>query len=238
MKYLALPYLGPTRSKLPAIARFFNRAGGKLRFPWELRPRFDHRNHMLSIEQATNFHLLIDRLIDTEVPGAFVELGCYTGSSAAVIGSLLQNAKGGREFHVYDRFDIEIGSQRDIQQVFMQTLERVGVPIPTMHVGDLIATVPADLPDTIAFAHIDCGIGGGIEMHAALITHCLKALYPRLAKNAVLVLMDYHDPALTLDGSDSNPGVRLACDAFFADKPEVVIPLYGGPCSHAFIRKC
>ncbi len=237
MKYLALPYLGPPRDKIPAIARFLNKAGRKLRFPLELRPRFDHRNHMLSIEQATNFQLLIERLLDTDVPGAFVELGSYTGSSAAVIGSLIQHAQGGRAFHVYDRFDIEIGSQRNIQEVFKQTLTRACVPLPTMHVGDLHATVPAELPERIAFAHIDCGIGGGAQAHAALITHCLNALYPRLTQNAVVVLMDYHDPARTLDGNDSNPGVRQACDAFFADKPEQVQGLYGGPCSHAYIRK-
>lgn len=237
MKYIALPYLGPPRSRLPALALFINKASGKLRFPLELRPRFDHRNHMLSIEQATNFQLLIERVNDTGVPGAFVELGSYTGSSASVIGSLMHQGQDAREFHVYDRFDIELGAQRGIQQVFMKTLREAGVPMPTIHVGDLRTTIPGELPDQIAFAHIDCGIGGGNEAQAALITHCLNALYPRLAKDAVAVFMDYHNPAITLDGHDSNPGVRLACDAFFADKPEKMHVLYGGPCSHGYIRK-
>lgn len=237
MKYNALPYLGPSRSKLSAFARFVNKASGKLHFPLELRPRFDHRNHMLSIEQATNFQLLIERLLETGVPGAFVEIGSYTGSSAAVIGSLMSHGPDRREFHVYDRFDIELGAQRNIQEVFVRTLSEQGVAIPTMHVGDVFETIPGELPDKIAFVHLDCGIGGGVAAQTPLMMHCLNGFYPRLAKDGVAVFMDYHDPATTLDGSDSNPGVRIACDAFFADKPEAVTPIYGGPCSHAYIRK-
>ena len=63
------------------------------------------------------------------------------------------------------------------------------------------------------------------------------SVYPKLSKGAVAIFMDYHIPGRTMDGMNVNPGVRMACDAFFADKPEQIEMLYGGPCSHAYIRK-
>ncbi len=230
-------YFGPNRDKLPPSIKFLNKVFGRLGVPYVLLPRFDHQHHMLSIEQASNIHHLVDRVLDTGVPGAFVELGCYTGSSAALISGLLEPPGAQREFHVYDRFDIELGKQQNIHEVFKNTIHAEGVPMPIIHVGDFLQTVPTDLPEVIAFAHLDCGTGGSAEEHAALITHCLEGVYPRLAQGAVVLLMDYHRAGATLDGCNSNPGVRMACDAFFLDKPEQIQLLYGGPCSHAFVRK-
>jgi hypothetical protein len=33
------------------------------------------------------------------------------------------------------------------------------------------------------------------------------------------------------------PGVKRACDEFFADKPERMYALYAGPYAHGFFRK-
>ncbi|HMC97668.1 MAG TPA: class I SAM-dependent methyltransferase, partial [Flavobacteriales bacterium] len=169
--------------------------------------------------------------------GDFVELGCYTGSTATVFAQLLQAYDPSRFLHVFDRFDIELGRKRSIRNLFVANLERFEVAMPVIHEGDFIDTVPGELPERIAFVHIDCGHGGDVKQHAALVTHCLNGIYPRLSPGAVVVFMDYHVPGVTWYGNDSNPGVRLACDAFFADKPENIHLLYGGACSHACIRK-
>ena len=113
----------------------------------------------------------------------------------------------------------------------------IGLALPHIHKGDVFSTVPAELPDPIAFAHVDLGVGGDHELHYRLVTHALESILPRLSSHGVMVLMDYHVPGLTVDGNDSNPGVRQACDAFFLNRPERVITLYGGPCSHGFVRK-
>ncbi|MBK9600194.1 MAG: hypothetical protein IPO60_18215 [Flavobacteriales bacterium] len=94
-----------------------NKVFGRLGVPYVLLPRFDHQHHMLSIEQASNIHHLVDRVLDTGVPGAFVELGCYTGSSAALISGLLEPPGAQREFHVYDRFDIELQRWTGVIQI-------------------------------------------------------------------------------------------------------------------------
>lgn len=229
--------LGADRQKLGALADFLNKVASKLNLPFQLSPRFDHRNQMVSMEQAVNFHHLIELVESDGVPGAYVELGCYIGCTAAIISSALQRLDQTREFHVYDRFDIQLGDADDIMSAFRRTFESCQLPLPIMHAGDFKETVPAQLPECIAFAHVDCGTGGDIAEHAALVIHCLNGLYPRMAKGGVIILMDYHEPGVTVEGFNSNPGVRLGTDVFLGGKPEQVKLLYGGPCSHAYIRK-
>jgi O-methyltransferase len=63
----------------------------------------------------------------------------------------------------------------------------------------------------------------------------LQHTYPRLPPGAVCVIDDYCDPSF----SDWNflPGVKKACDEFFADKPEKVAPLYAGFAAQGYFRK-
>jgi len=216
---------------------FMNRVLNKLRSPVVLRSRFDHREDMVSMEQISNLELLLTDVLDRNVPGAVVELGCYMGSTAAVFASLLQAHDTKRAFHVYDRFDIELGSSQGVWQAFVERMNAAKVPAPTIHAGDVLETVPRDLPPAIAFAHIDLGTGGDMHSHVSLMAHGLSHLYARLSRGGVIVFMDYHVPGRTVQGNDSNPGVRLTVDAFFENKPEKPRILYGGPRSHAYIRK-
>ncbi len=219
------------------LVRFINKVLGKFRLPYDLKKRFDHREDMVSMEQLGNFELLINELLDNGVPGEFVELGCYTGNTTAAFATMLAAHNGQRKLHVYDRFDIELGSVSSIREVFEENIRKTGAPMPTIHAGDVFETIPAQLPSSIAFAHIDLGTGAPADVHRRLIDHALASVYPRLSPRGIMVFMDYHIPGVTVNGHDSNPGVRIACDAFFKDKPEKIKLLYGGACSHAYIRK-
>ncbi len=214
-----------------------NRVLNKLRSPVVLRKRFDHREDMVSLEQISNFELLLTDVLEHGVPGSAVELGCYMGSTAAVIAALLQARDPQRPFHVYDRFDIELGTVHGVRQAFLERMREAKVPVPVIHAGDVLETVPAQLPGTIAFAHFDLGTGSETFNHVSLMAHCLSHVYRRVSPGGILVFMDYHVPGRTVDGNDSNPAVRLTVDAFFENKPEKPRILYGGPCSHAYIRK-
>lgn len=222
---------------LPPWTRFANRVLRKAHVPLSFQRPFDHREDMVSPEQAANIQLLLGALLDHEVPGDIVELGCYLGNTSAVIASVLHARHAARPFHVYDSFAYELGSQRGIRATFERNFMELGLPLPTIHAGDLFSIVPAELPDRLAFVHIDLGVGGDPAAHAVLITHALAATYPRTAPGGVIILMDYHVPGVTVEGHDSNPGVRIAADAFLRDKPEKVSTLRGGPCSHGYIRK-
>jgi len=229
---------GSERVTPPAWLTIFNKLLAKLRVPFMVVRRPDFRRDLATIEQMANLRLLADQVLTRGVPGAFVELGCYTGAASTVIGHALRAYKDHRPFHVYDRFDIQLSSLgSNVREIFETNMRDFGVPMPMVHQGDFHDTVPYALPERIAFAHVDCGIGDRPELHAALVVHCLNGLYPRLSEGAIVVLMDYHDANTTWHGTDVNPGVRLGCEEFFADKPERVLPLYGGVYSHGYFRK-
>ena len=228
---------GVERWQHPAWMAILNKVLNKIRSPFSLVPRFDHRRDMMSLEQISNFEFLISDLLERKVEGAFVELGCYTGSTTVVFAELLSRLDPDRPLHAFDRFDIELSSLKGIRAVFEERFRSYGLALPVIHEGDLFDLVPSELPAPIAFAHIDLGTGGGPENHKKLMDHAFAEVYPRLSKGAVLVMMDYYVPGATVLGHDSNPGVRLAADAFFADKPEKPRLLFGGPCAHAYVRK-
>lgn len=232
-----LKWPGSERWRTRSWVKNLNKVLQKLGVPLALKRSFDHREDMLSLEQAANIQLLLSGVLSSGVQGAAVELGCYTGSTSAVMASLLKARGTAMSLHVYDSFAHELGGEQGVRTVFEENFRKLDLPLPAIHAGDLRITVPAQLPASIAFAHLDLGVGGDPGAHASILTYALEAVYPRLAPHAVLVIQDYHVPGLTVDGNDSNPGVRLACDAFFNNKPEHVSTLYGGPCSHGYIRK-
>lgn len=232
-----LKWPGSYGSRIGPVVRSLNRLLGLSRSPVQLVPFPDMRKDMMTLEQAANLQHLVYSVLLPEVQGEFVEVGCYVGNTSSVIMGVLEAQESSRPFHVYDLFTHALSGAMDVRKVFEANFAGIGLPIPAIHAGDVFQTLPAQLPDMIAFAHIDLGVGGGVDMHAALVTHALRSIYPRLSRGAVLVLMDYHVPGVTINGSDANPGVRLAVDAFFKDKPEMPLTLYGGAYSHGYVRK-
>lgn len=192
---------------------------------------------MLSLEQAGNLQLLLTYVLDHGVPGAAVELGCHVGGTTAVLARVLQARDPSRELHAYDAFLKHWSTDADPRQRFEANFKALGLPLPRLHEGDVRATVPAELPERIAFAHVDLGVGGDTALHRELLLHALQHIVPRLSKHGVLVLMDLHLPGITVHGSDSNPAVKDACATFFGELPGPMRVLYGGPCSHGYYHK-
>ncbi len=192
---------------------------------------------MCSAEQRNNLYLLADQALAFDIPGDFVELGCFEGQTARVIASVIEHHHSNRAFHVYDNFKYDVTGGGDVRTRLERSFQKKGLRKPVIHDGDFRITLPDQLPPVIAFAHIDCGIGDQCEFHCQCMTQCLNAIYPRMRPGAIGVLMDYHDPDRTVAGWDCNPGVKMACDHFFKEKPECIQILYGGKFSHAFFRK-
>lgn len=219
------------------FARLLNKVMRKAGCSWEITRRYDPHEDMMSLEQAANLQLLLASVLRDGLEGDLVEMGCYVGCTSAVIASVLAPQGLVDRFHVYDLFSIELGTSRDIRRVFEENFRTLALPLPRIHAGDILQTLPAQLPERIRFAHIDLGVGGDVQLHARLVTHALEAIYPRLERGAVVALMDLHLPGVTLDGFDANPGMRAACDGFFKNKPEKPVTLYGGPYSHGYFVK-
>jgi O-methyltransferase len=197
---------------------------------------------MTNVEQRMNMFHLIDQVLAYGVVGDVVELGCYQGRSAALFGRVMMGHKPERKLHLYDSFAglpggdlsdgkiFKAGGLSTSEEVVRTNFRRYGLPEPVIHKGWFNETLPDALPERIAFAHLDGDFYESIKVS-------LEHVYPRLSCGAICLLDDYNDPAVNPAGWNLLPGVKKACDEFFVDKPEQVVPIYSGGYSHAFFRK-
>lgn len=229
------------KPKRPTLLdKVINKAMRKLGVAYRAGP---YSGQMTSIEQRMNiFHLAMQVLV-YQVPGEVVELGCYSGQTAVLLQKVLQRFAPDRHLHVYDSFEgLPDKSDKDGATAFSKgwlsttegklrhNFQLYGLPLPIIHRGWFEDTLPTQLPDRIAFAHLDG------DFYSSILVS-LEHVYPRLSRNAVCVVDDYCDLAVDPRGWNALPGVKKACDEFFRDKPEKVSSLYSGPCAHGFFRK-
>jgi len=167
-------------------------------------------------------------------PGAFVEFGCHSGRTAALL-----TAMTGRTFHLYDSFCglpapgaddagadpfFKAGSLLARMDDVAVLFAAHGLPAPMLHPGWFCDLTAKDVPGVISFAHLDGDLYDSIYDSLALV-------YPRLAPGGICVIDDY--------GWDGLPGVAKAVDAFMRDKPEAVASLATGRANtqHAMFTK-
>ena len=184
--------------------------------------------------------------------GAVVEFGCYRGFSALILAMSCD-----RTLHIYDSFE-GLPDQSDEDRVpygaEMRSCDRLdnarigkgwfatsrsevesrfldaSLPLPHIHEGWFEKLTSEDVPQQIAFAHIDG------DFYTSTLA-ALEAIYPRMPAGGIILLDDYCDPQQ--HGRQSQlPGVKRACDFFFADKREKAELLATAPDSYqAYVRK-
>ena len=200
--------------------------------------KLPYKTEMVTLEQLNNIEILLKQTIHLEVPGEIVELGSFTGTTAALIQETILKCESNKLLHVYDTFEslYHLKTTNTLNS-FKQKFEENNIRLPEIHKGLFQNTVPRDLPNIISFAHIDCGTGVDSISHKELILHCLNHIYERMPKGSICVLMDYHDAQKTIKGFNNNKGVKLACDEFFEDKSEKMEIIFGGYFSHAYFLK-
>lgn len=199
---------------------------------------YTHSLDSVTIEQRLNIFHLINEVMSNKTDGDFAEFGTNTGQTALQIQGCLKSYGTEKNFHVYDIFEHPVyGEGANIKNKFIKTFINAEIELPVIHEGMFNDTIPTQLPDKLAFVHIDCGYGGDIEEHKETVLMLLNYIYPRMLPNAICLLMDYHDVNKVVGGTNSNPGVKMACDIFLADKPENVYQLYGNQFSHGYFKK-
>jgi O-methyltransferase len=197
-----------------------------------------------SLEQRISLYHLAGEVLHCRVPGDFVEIGTHKGSTAALLQRVIEEQDPTRRLNVYDAF-LDASTEELLMNFRALQLEP-----PVIHAGLFQDTLPATLPEQIAFAHVDVGWRQPSAEQRDTINQCLTDLYPRLAPGAICVVADYCQSdvfskqgftppteAAQSEHWDQYPAIRLACDAFFAGKPETMTMLYGGPYSHGFFRR-
>jgi O-methyltransferase len=197
---------------------------------------------MISVEQAVNLYHLLGQVLVMDVAGDVVELGCYEGTTGIILQTTLDQYGSDKQLHLYDSFQglpdrapedgdtrFQAGDCKIGIDGLVRNFERFGVRLPEIHPGWFRDTLPAQLPDRIAFAHLDGDFYTSVR-------ESLEHVYPRLAKSAIVVVDDYCDPTI-LDVNNHLPGVKRACDDFLRDKAESMSVLLGGCVTHGYFRK-
>lgn len=158
-----------------------------------------------------------------EVPGDFVEFGCYKGDTSLLLAELLveksvdkvgkSGGNDAKRLWIYDSFEglpektamdesvlgvnFKSGelfvTKREVKQRFL----RAGLPVPVIKKGWFSDLTDDDLPEKIAFAFLD---GDFYES----IRDSLRLVVPRMSEGGVIVVHDYTNPAL--------PGVKRAVE--------------------------
>lgn len=209
------------------------------------KPQFENLlvDDCTSIEKMMNICLLLQQSVHMKIEGDIVELGCFRGTSAAIIREMLNSLGSTRELHVYDSFEgLPSESQFDVpseiwkkgelltsKENLIELFEARGLKLPEIHKGWFCDTLPTSLPNKISFAHLD---GDFYDSIMDSLVH----VYPRLSTGAIVVIDDYCDPSV-LNVHNILPGVKRACDDFFLDKKEKVqILLCGGQSQAYFIK--
>ncbi|WDE99197.1 macrocin O-methyltransferase [Lentisphaera profundi] len=166
--------------------------------------------------------LLLRTLIDRDIEGSMAELGVYKGNTS----KLIHNYMPERPFHLFDTFEgftdrsvsAEAGHTnfKTKGSKFSDTsMEKVREHIAPQndnvqfHKGYFPDSLPADFPEQkFAFVHLDA------DLYEPTFEG-LKYFYERMSKQGIILIHDYN----------AWIGARKAVDDFFADKPELPVPM-------------
>jgi O-methyltransferase len=188
-------------------------------------PDNDGKRHICDLDPHDNTRrdmliLLLRTVVAQKLPGAFAELGVYRGLTARLIHQYAPE----RTLHLFDTFEgftdrsaqaelTEVGqSARAFSDTSLELARNfVGEPLATVafHQGFFPESVPVTLhSERFAFVHLDA------DLYDPTVNG-LRFFYPRMVRRGILVVHDYN----------AWPGARRAVDEFFADQPELPIPM-------------
>jgi len=186
------------------------------------------------IYRHMNHYHWANQVIDQNIEGDFVELGCWKGGTAKLLALIMNWKRSNKTLHLYDSFEglPELTSEDEpseekfftkgifevSQKRLHQTMENICNY--TVYPGWFSETIPSKLPDKICYAHLDG------DLYSSIL-ESLEGVYPRLSPGAICVIDDYDFEQL--------PGVNQAVSEFMVDKPERVESMYIG-CQHTTIQ--
>ena len=219
------------------LIKVANKTFSLLKINHRMKPSLNPVVDMNTIEQRINYYHLLSSVIENNVEGDVVELGTFVGRCAMLFQRILDEHGSKKRLHVYDSFEKTFTIPGSVEKELVDNFNKAGLKQPVIHKGLFNETLPSQLPQKIAFMHIDCGWGGDPAEHRDILINCLENTYSRLSPGAVTVLMDYHDITLNEKAPVHNGGVKLATDIFLKDKPEKMVALFGGDASHGYFKK-
>lgn len=157
----------------------------------------------------------LEKVLQADIPGDVVELGCYAGTTSLFIRRLLDQQESNKVFHAYDSFeglppkhgkdesaagvDFAEGKLSVSKKEFLQQFRAAGLRPPVVHKGWFEEMDERDVPAQIAFAFLDG------DFYSSILSS-LHLVWPRMAKGGRVLIDDFHREAL--------PGVDRALHEF------------------------
>ncbi|MEV8128644.1 TylF/MycF/NovP-related O-methyltransferase [Streptomyces sp. NPDC085944] len=191
-----------------------------------------HHGDTVDADRLPAIRRELEELGPRAVPGAVVELGCYQGAMALWMRAVLDaTGQHERHVHVYDSFQglpergerdpelFEVGYLRAEPEQVRALHVRWDCTPPAIHRGWFADTLPAQLPETIAFAYLDGDYYDSIHTS-------LSACVPRMAPGGTLIVDDYADLEANPKAWNGLPGVKAACEDYF-DAPSPLEVMFG-----------
>ena len=158
------------------------------------------------------------RVIEQEIPGGVVELGCHVGETSKILEHVIAHMNPGKGLHVYDSFQglpdpqLEMGdgfkggtlkcSRQDVIDNFVRNELRIPIIVEGWFKDAKI------VPDQIAFAFFDGDFYGSIKDSFELV-------WDRIPNGGIIAVHDYFSKALA--------GVKKATDEFIIDKNHHIV---------------
>lgn len=225
-------------------------------------PEYFEYQGCMNIEQGVNLWHLLSRVLAMSVEGVVAEIGCLTGITASVIQRTLEDAGSDKRLMLFDSFEglsplkpedagcpFNPAAFKTAPENVLSRFAVLDLKPPELIKGWVNDTLESNLPDAIAFVHLD------LDLFEPTLC-ALKAIYKRLSPGAIVVIDDYYDTEKAQGIEvfynknvynknnrrvyalkDHCPGVKKACDLFFADKPEKPSVLIAGEEKHAYFVK-
>lgn len=179
---------------------------------------FDVRKFPLVSDQVEYPELAVivrelQAVIQRNIPGEVVELGCYSGTTSLFIQRVLTASASYKEFHVYDSFaglppkvaqdqspagtQFTSGELTTSKQTLIKNFRNARLQLPVIHKVWFEELTVVDMPKSIVFAFLDGDFYTSIAAS-------LRVIQPLLTKGSCIVIDDYQSEAL--------PGARKAVD--------------------------
>jgi hypothetical protein len=189
---------------------------------WPARDHGNEESTRLGWEKLAQLTRLAEHVARSGVPGEYAEFGVWRGGAMCFVATAWERlGAGDRKVLAFDAFrGLPAGGGRDGDKLWegqfedtsaghvRTVFERHGLgEMLEVHEGWFHDTIGVVADRDLAMVHVDCDLYDP----AVLV---LERTWDRLAVGGVMVFDDYRGP--------DTPGVTIAVEEFFADRPEVV----------------
>lgn len=162
-------------------------------------------------------------VLDNNIEGDVVELGCNIGTTTMYIRKLLSVYKSNKKLHVYDSWEglpskhekdtsivpskVNKGACKTEKTQFISTFLTRNLELPVIHSGWFSEIPDEQYPEKICFAFFDG------DFYTSIVDSFNKTFH-KVQPGGMIIVDDC--------GWDVLPGVELACNDFLKDKKEVL----------------